>query len=508
MAVTSPPHPPTSDQPRPVAPHTKVVATIGPATEGEPELAALIAAGVDVFRLNFSHGTQADHAAVIGHARRLTAESGRNVALLQDLQGPKLRVGPLWGGGPVRLDAGATVRIASLDAMPEPGTAERIATTYPHLAEDLRPGDRVLLDDGAMELRVESTDPAPSGSGDVVCRVINGGVLRERKGVNLPGANLRVPALTPKDEADLAFGVAHGVDLVALSFVRTPEDVRHAKRVITRLGGRQPVIAKIEKPEAVAALEAIVRVSDGIMVARGDLGVELSPEAVPAVQKRAIRLANRRGIPVITATQMLESMMANPRPTRAEASDVANAILDGSDAVMLSGETAVGAHPLAAVEVMNRIARETEQSDFYRAGAGGNRRGELDLAPAAARSDAHAVARAAKALAQALPARLIVVLTTSGRTAGIVASERPGVPIVAITASDEVSRRLLLWHGLVAITSEGRFGSEATISIDAILGSYHLVAPGDRIVILSSTPRSPRQRSVSLQIHRVTASPT
>jgi len=505
MAARTPKDTPSSDRFEASRPLTKIVATIGPATQHEDALRAIIAAGVDVLRLNFSHGTHADHAAVIERTRRIEAETGRTIALLQDLQGPKLRVGPLENGGPVRLDAGAIVRIAALDAMPEPGTAARIATTYPHLAEDLRPGDRVLLDDGAMELRVESAEPAPTGSGDVVCRVVQGGELRERKGVNLPGAKLRVPALTAKDEEDLAFGIAHGVDLVALSFVRTPDDIRHAKRVIRSRGGRQPVIAKIEKPQAVEALEAIIRVSDGIMVARGDLGVELSPEAVPAEQKRAIRLANNHGIPVITATQMLESMMNNARPTRAEASDVANAILDGTDAVMLSGETAVGAHPLAAVEVMNRIARETERSESYGLPSGVRSRGDLDLRSAAAKSDAHAIARAAKALALALPARLVVVLTASGRTASIVARERPSIPIVALTGSPDVARRLAVWHGVVPVVT-ARFDSDALAAeVDRLLTTRQLAHSGDRVVIVDSPGGLSRTHGISLRVHRLAA---
>ncbi len=482
---------------------TKIIATVGPATQNPESLAALITAGVDVLRLNFSHGAHGDHAAVIAAARRIADDSGRTIALLQDLQGPKLRVWDLVDGGPVRLDPGATIRIASVEAMPAPGTAARIATTYPHLAEDLHVGDRILLDDGAMELQVEALDLPETGPGDVICRVLHGGLLRERKGINLPGATLRIAALTAKDEADLAFGIAHGVDLIALSFVRSAQDLRHAKSVIRRLGGRQPLIAKIEKPQAVDNLEAIVRVGDGIMVARGDLGVEMSPEAVPAIQKHAIHLANRHGVPVITATQMLESMMTNPRPTRAEASDVANAILDGSDAVMLSGETAIGQYPVAAVEVMSRIARETERSSARDPGPNRSHRAEFDLAPAAARSDAHAIARAAKALARALPAQLILVLTATGRTAGIVSSERPGVPIVALTTSPAVARRLGVWFGVNPVVTDVNVGAEPHTHLNEILLSNRLAVPGDCLVIVRSNPRFPRGRDVSLLVHRI-----
>lgn len=483
-------------------PLTKIVATVGPASQSAQMLEALIAAGVDVLRLNFSHGTQEDHAAVIARARKVAKDLNRTIALLQDLQGPKLRVGDLAGGGPINLESGATLRLGFSGPDAKPGTSEEITTTYPFLAEDLKPGDRVLLDDGALELKVESTHPSASGPGHVTCRVVFGGLLRERKGVNLPGAALRVPALTEKDEADLAFGIEHGVDVIALSFVRSVDDLRRAKSVIRRLGGRQPLIAKIEKPQAVTALEDIVRASDGIMVARGDLGVELSAEAVPAIQKRAIRLANRHGVPVITATQMLESMMVNPRPTRAEASDVANAILDGSDAVMLSGETAVGAHPLAAVAVMNKIAIETERSiaeDRTRPG----RRAVVDLAPAAARSDAHAVARAANALARALPASAIVVLTATGRTAGIVAKERPGTPVVALTHDPTVARRLALWYGVVPVIVDRQPSLAEPEEIERAVIAQGLVTPGDHIVILGSTRLGGRRRGVMLQVLRL-----
>jgi pyruvate kinase len=485
---------------------TKIVATVGPASQSPEMLEALIGAGVDILRLNFSHGTQTDHATVIAAARSVAADLNRPVALLQDLQGPKLRVGDLAGGGPIHLEPGATIRIGATGPNTRPGTAEEISTTYSYLAEDLEVGDRILLDDGALELRVEATEPALSGPGYVTCRVVFGGLLRERKGVNLPGANLRVPALTEKDEADLAFGIEHGVDLIALSFVRSADDLRRARSMIRKLGGRQPLIAKIEKPQAVKALESIIRASDGIMVARGDLGVELSPEAVPAIQKRAIRLANRHGVPVITATQMLESMMTNPRPTRAEASDVANAILDGSDAVMLSGETAVGAHPIAAVAVMNKIAVETEQS-IAQGSVGPRKRTVVDLAPAAARSDAHAIARAANALARALPAKAIVVLTATGRTAGIVSGERPGTPIIALTHDGSVARRLALWYGVLPVVVDRQPSLAQPEEIERLVVERGLAEPGDHVVVLGSTPRSARRRSVTLQVLRLASSP-
>src|SRR6266568_5160510 len=311
---------------------TKIVATIGPASRDPRVLERLLEAGVDVARLNFSHGTYEDHLAVIRAAREIAARLERPLALLQDLSGPKIRTGRMKGDQPIQLREGATVRITT-DLSVE-GTAELIATTYEPLPRDLRPGDRVLLDDGNLELKVLGVT-----GGLVECEVVDGGLLRSHKGMNLPGAKLSAPALTEKDRKDLAFGIESGVDYVALSFVRNPADVREAKALIRSLGGAQPLIAKIEKREAIDALDAVLEATDGVMVARGDLGVEVSTESVPTLQKLIIKKANGLGKVVITATQMLESMIENPRPTRAEASDVANAILDGTDGVMLSAES-------------------------------------------------------------------------------------------------------------------------------------------------------------------------
>ncbi|HEY8292497.1 MAG TPA: pyruvate kinase, partial [Thermomicrobiales bacterium] len=321
---------------------TKIVATLGPATTDAAVLTALIRAGVDVVRLNFSHGTHDEHAAAYATTRSIAKSLGRPIAVLQDLQGPKIRTGTLAAGSPVTLRDGATFRITS-EAVE--GTAERVSTTYQHLPDDVQSGDRILLDDGRMELRVTAIEGA-----DVVTTVVHGGALGEHKGINLPGVKVSSPALTEKDLDDLAFGIKLGVDYVALSFVRTPQDVRLARAALKRLNSTTPLIAKIEKPEALDDLPGVIDAADGVMVARGDLGVELSPERVPSAQKRIIRLANARGKVVITATQMLESMTTNPEPTRAEASDVFNAILDGTDAVMLSGETSVGKFPIETVK--------------------------------------------------------------------------------------------------------------------------------------------------------------
>src|SRR4051812_19432782 len=333
---------------------TKIVATLGPATSTAERIEALIHAGVDVVRLNFSHGTHAEHAAVFQMVRERAARLGRAVAIMQDLQGPKIRVGALVNGGPLWLADGQEIAITT-----EPGMVGHdglISTTYDHLPYDVRPGDRILLDDGLLELRVLGSDPPL-----VRAQVVHGGPLGEHKGINLPGVAVSAPALTEKDAADLAFGLALGVDYVALSFVRRPEDVMRARELMhSHHHAPVPIIVKLEKPEAIRELDAIVRAADGVMVARGDLAVEMSAEEVPPLQKRIIHKANAAGKPVITATQMLQSMTTNPRPTRAEASDVANAVLDGSDAVMLSGETAVGQYPVETVQAMARICVAAE----------------------------------------------------------------------------------------------------------------------------------------------------
>src|SRR5438445_2464682 len=332
----------------------KIVATLGPATDGlELEL---VRAGLDVARLNFSHGTQADHARRCQAVRDASRVVGRSVAVMQDLQGPKIRVGSLVGGGPVQLEAGQQVVISTHDVV---GSAQRLGCTYSRLAQDVRPGDRILLDDGRIRLSVLSTS-----DGDVTARVEEGGPLGEHKGINLPGVAVSSPAITDKDRVDLAFGLQElGVDYVALSFVRTAEEVRAAQDLMRSLGRTAPLVIKLEKGEAIDNLEAILQVADAVMVARGDLGGELAPEQVPMLQKRIIQHANHRGIPVITATQMLESMITEETPTRAEASDVANAVWDGSDALMLSAETAAGKHPLLALKMMDRIVRAAESSD-------------------------------------------------------------------------------------------------------------------------------------------------
>src|SRR5215472_9164427 len=334
--------------------HSKIVCTIGPSTHSPRLIRRLIQAGMDVARLNFSHGTHEMHTHSIAMLHAASAELGKTIGILADLQGPKIRTGALAGGGTVALRSGQPFTITTAKIL---GDSTRVSTVFRPLPREVHPGDRILLSDGLIELRVENT----SGH-EVRCRIVNGGELGEHKGINLPGVKLRVPALTKKDREDLRFALEHGVDYIAVSFIRRPEDVLLAKSLIRRAKKVTPVIAKLEKPEAIENLDAILRVSDGVMVARGDLGVEMSPEKVPVVQKNIIARAREMRRPVITATQMLESMTQNPRPTRAEASDVANAIFDGSDAVMLSAETAAGKYPIEAVSMMARIVEEAEGS--------------------------------------------------------------------------------------------------------------------------------------------------
>jgi pyruvate kinase len=477
-----------------MARRTKIVCTLGPATDSEEQIEALLRAGMNVARLNFSHGTHEEHAATLARVRAVAGKLDLPVAVLQDLQGPKIRTGPLAGGGPLTLQDGQDFTIST---QPLDGTAAHVSTTYAALPRDVRPGDRVLLADGAIELRVRTTTDET-----VTTEVAHGGTLREHQGINLPGVDVSAPALTEKDRADLAFGVAHGVDYVALSFVRAAADVEEAKRLIETLLRDQgdatqpsarpvPVIAKLEKPEAIQHLEAILAVADGVMVARGDLGVEMPLEEVPLIQKRVLAEANARGLVVITATQMLESMISSPRPTRAEASDVANAILDGTDAAMLSGETAVGAYPVEAVRVMSRIALATQ--------------GACPPAPAFELKDAEmsvAVASAARILAEQAHARLIAVFTRSGLSAQLISKERPGVPIVAFTPHETVYRRLSLWWGVTPRPCELRGTTEELIGwVEEQLRADGLAAAGDRIVIMGGMPFAGTAKTNFVKLH-------
>jgi pyruvate kinase len=475
---------------------TKIVCTIGPATSSEERLAQLMRAGMNVTRLNFSHGTHDDHAAAIEHIRAIAARVQCPIAILQDLQGPKIRTGQLQGGQPVMLVDGATVTITT---RPIIGDAQTIATTYQPLPQDVKAGDRILLDDGLIELRV-----LDSGVTDIRCQVVHGGLLKEHKGINLPGVAVSAPALTEKDRDDLRFGVQHGVDYVALSFVRKPGDVMEAKKLIQQYqfeaGGKEeqpviPVIAKLEKPEAVERLDEILAVTDGVMVARGDLGVEMAPEKVPLIQKRIISRCNDLGLPVITATQMLESMITNPRPTRAEASDVANAILDGTDAVMLSAETATGDYPIEAVQMMARIAQETEAD------------GRTARQPQCRHlTQEHAVSHAARALSEEASVQAIVVFTRSGASARLISKDRPRVPIIAYTPSERIYRQLALWWGVWPHTIGLRGSTEELISeVDQRLQADGLMQRGQHVVIMGGMPIADQARTNFVKLQRIGA---
>lgn len=478
-------------------PLTKIVATVGPATEDDASITRLMNAGVSMFRLNFSHGDQSRHEDVFHRIRHISASAQRPIAILQDLQGPKLRVGDLQGNSPVELRTGDPFIICTREV---DGTATRVSTSYEDLGKDVHSGDTILVDDGAIELFVTEVTRNGEFGDEIFTTIVHGGMLKPQKGINLPGTEVSAPALADKDLSDLAFGVRLGIDAIALSFVRSPTDVLDAKRRISELGGTQPVIAKIEKPRAVEQLPAIVDASDGVMVARGDLGVEISPEAVPLIQKRLIRLANHAGKPVITATQMLESMIENPRPTRAEASDVANAILDGTDAVMLSGETAVGAWPIRTVEVMARIASTIERDPSWDRAMRATGR----AITVGAERATQAVAHAAQTIATDLDAPAIAVLTASGRTAMRISQQRPGVPIVAFTDDATVASRLSFWHGTIPLLGELETTTDALIrQVNDGVKRLGLAAPGDSIVIVGAVPRAGDERSVFLEIHRM-----
>ena len=464
--------------------HSKIVCTIGPASRDPRILKKLLAAGMDVARLNFSHGTHAEHLSCIQTLRATANKLGKTIAVLADLQGPKIRTGALASGQPVVLRAGQKFTITTAKIL---GDSTRVRTTFLPLPREVHRGDRILLSDGLIELRVESVRLR-----EVNCRVVNGGALGEHKGINLPGVQLRVPALTPKDKADLKFALAQGADYIAVSFVRRPEDVLLAKSLIRRAGKETPVIAKLEKPEAIENLEEILRVSDGVMVARGDLGVEMNPERVPVVQKNIIARAREFRRPVITATQMLESMTENPRPTRAEASDVANAIFDGSDAVMLSAETASGKYPVEAVRMMAGIIEEAESSitEFSRPAT----QEKLKVAETVAELVCHA--------SRELHMKWIVVFTHSGFTARLISRYRPLVPIAAFSPEGQTRRRLALVWGVapLGIPDLRKVDQLAEISEKRLL-KERLVRKGDVIAIVAGTPMGVRGTTNFMKFH-------
>lgn len=469
---------------------TKIVATVGPACENEEMLLALMEAGADVFRLNFSHGDQNSKSVLIRRIRELSRRRQRAVAILGDLQGPKIRTGMMEGGA-LKLVSGEEVTITTRELK---GTGRLIPTTFRELPRDVRNGDRILLDDGLLELVVLEVSAE-----DVRCRVVVGGVLKDRKGINLPGTAVSAPALTTKDRADLDFCLREGVDWVALSFVRSVTDVLELKDLIHRQKSELQVIAKIEKPQAVEDFDAILEAADGIMVARGDLGVEMSPEKVPLIQKMIIRKCNVAGKPVITATQMLESMIEHPRPTRAETSDVANAILDGADAVMLSAETASGKYPVEAVSLMVRVARDVEGDPVLKEKVfhpipevGGYRR------------LSEAISQAACRVAENVGAAAILAFTQTGSTAAMVAKYRPALPIYAVTPSQAVRRRLALYAGVRSLRVDIEGDTEAQIRSveEAVLAATNL-KKGDVVVITMGSPVSAPGATNLMKVHRL-----
>jgi pyruvate kinase len=464
---------------------TKIVATLGPASSSPEIIRQLITAGIDVARLNFSHGTHEEHARNIADIRAISAELDTPVTILQDLQGPKIRVGKL-PRGEIVLTPGAMISI-----LPEADFTNQdaaIPIDYADVAEEARPGMHVLLTDGLLELEVVEI-----AGRALRCRVIEGGVLKSRQGVNFPNLTLPLPSLTEKDKRDVEFGLAQSVDWISLSFVRTVVDIRTLNEFIAARGRSTPVIAKIEKPEAIRNLEEILQEASGVMVARGDLGVEVRPEKVPMLQKHIIERCNRKGLPVITATQMLESMIHEPQPTRAEASDVANAIIDGTDAVMLSGESAVGAFPVRAVEMMARIAAEVEADT------------ESKVYPTSDPTDSHALSEAATLVARTIELRAIAVMTTSGHTARLVAAERPRTPLFALTTSADVYHWLNLLWGIKPLLVTGTPESfEGLVEqAEEILLNRGLAASGEKILVIGGVPAGQPRGSNFVKIHHV-----
>ncbi|MEP7199440.1 MAG: pyruvate kinase [Chloroflexota bacterium] len=472
-----------------IARKTKIVATLGPASRSESQLEALIAAGVNIMRVNFSHSTHEEHAETIARVRRVAECMGQPIGILQDLQGPKIRTGWLADHQTLELKDNSLLTITTRDIV---GAGNIVSTTYQDLPRDVHPDDCILVDDGNIELHVVEVK-----ADSVVTQVVHGGPLGEHKGINLPGVNISIPALSAKDHDDLAFGLALGVDYIAISFVRRAEDVQEAKDLIMQLHGEAvPLIAKLEKPQALDNLREILEVADGVMVARGDLGVELSPQEVPIAQKTIIAAANERGRLVITATQMLESMITHTRPTRAEASDIANAIFDGTDAVMLSGETSTGAYPVLAVRTMATIAAEAERH-LDRWGLWHDKRTTTT-------DDARAIASAAVELAYEREVKAIIAFTRSGRTARVLSKERPACPIYAFSPDATVARQMALMWGVTPFQSPYVTSAEAMMAAaEELVLSKHLVEPGEQVVFVGSLPVTEEGHTNFLKLHRV-----
>jgi pyruvate kinase len=468
-----------------VSRRAKIVCTIGPATATPEKIRELVGAGMDVARLNFSHGTHADHERVYTMIRQASDEYGKAVGVLADLQGPKIRLGR-FAAGPVEWRTGDLVRVTVEDVA---GTHDRVSTTYAGLAADAREGDAVLVDDGKVALMVRKVEDS-----DVVCEVVEGGTVSDHKGLSLPGMSVSVPALSAKDIADLEFALRLRVDLIALSFVRSPADIDLVHRTMDEVpGGRLPVIAKLEKPEAVENLEAVVLAFDGMMVARGDLGVELPLERVPLVQKRAIQIARENAKPIIVATQMLDSMIGNARPTRAEASDVANAVLDGADAVMLSGETAVGRYPIQSVETMGRIVRAVE--------ADSPNVPPLNHVP---RTKRGVLSYAARDIGERLAAKALVAFTQSGDTVRRLARLHTRLPLLAFTPEPQVRSQLALTWGTETFLVPRVETTDAMVrQVDQAMLTIGRYQPGDLVVIVAGSPPATVGSTNLVRVHRL-----
>ena len=463
---------------------TKIVCTLGPATATDERVQELVESGMDVARLNFSHGKHEDHREMYDRVRKASDATGHAVGILADLQGPKIRLGT-FADGPVHWSAGKEVRITVEDCE---GSVDRVSTTYKQLAEDAQPGDRLLVDDGKVGLTVVDVE-----GNDVICTVTEGGPVSNNKGVSLPGMNVSVPAMSDKDEADLEFALALGVDLIALSFVRSPADIELVHAIMDRVGRRVPVIAKLEKPEAIDNLEAVVLAFDAVMVARGDLGVELPLEEVPLVQKRAIQMARENAKPVIVATQMLESMIENSRPTRAEASDVANAVLDGADAVMLSGETSVGAYVMETVQTMARIVQAVENSPRTVP--------PLSHVP---RTKRGIISYAARDIGERLDAKALVAFTQSGDTVRRLARLHTKLPVLAFTPMPEIRSQLAMSWGTETFIVPKCDSTDAMIrQVDKALLEIGRLKVGDQVVIVAGSPPNTAGATNMIHVHRI-----
>lgn len=469
---------------------TKIVCTIGPASESVEMLKQLIETGLDVARLNFSHGTYEEHAARIQNIRQASKEVGKTVAIMLDIKGPKIRTG-LVRDGAVELDKDAPIILTTEQI--ELGDEHRISISYDGLPEDVQPGSILRIDDGLIGLVVERIEGQ-----DIHCRVTNGGTLKNRKGINAPGVKLRIPSVTEKDIADIRFGIEQGVDLIAASFVRKASDVLDVRRILEEANVHLDIISKIEAEEALDKIDEILEVTDGVMVARGDLGVEIATEEVPLVQKMLIQKCNELGKPVITATQMLDSMERNPRPTRAEASDVANAIFDGTDAIMLSGETAAGKYPLEAVETMASIAKRAEEALFKKMVASRRREASSE------HTVTDAMSLAVSTISKDLNAQAIITATSSGGTARAVSKHRPDAPIIAVTDNERVMRQLKLsWGVYPALAKRAKSTDEVlSVSVDGALSSG-IVKHGDLVVITAGVPVGTPGTTNMIKVHTI-----